>query len=232
LARLEAADDEPVARHVVAGEEAGAQEDEPGMGGVIARLQRIRGSPGRLPEDRAFEPPALKHAQVDAQVGLAAEIGVEVLPRANKEVDRHLAEAAVPFQMQANGSAGLDVGLAERLEERRFALLAPGFVGDLRAGPEVGRELVADSALEDSLGGPREPQAAVVATLGNEVGDLRARAVVRRPRPDGGADDRRPVLGGADLRDDEACKGEKRLHSGRWHTASMLCPSGSNTNAP
>src|SRR5262249_40908456 len=114
LARFEAADDQPVARHVVPGEEADAHEDQPGIGRVVARVQRVRGSPGPLAVARPFKPPALEYAEVDAQVGLPAEIGVQVLARADEEIDRHAAEAAVPLEVQADGSPRLDVALAER----------------------------------------------------------------------------------------------------------------------
>src|ERR1043166_2418107 len=87
LADFEAADDQPVARHVVSGEEAAAQVDESGFVRAVARLHRVPGSPGRLAEHRALQPPALEDAEVDPQIGLAAEIGIEVLAGTDEEVD-------------------------------------------------------------------------------------------------------------------------------------------------
>src|SRR5688572_4589367 len=86
---------------------------------------------------------------------------------------------------------------------------------------------------EHALSGPGKPSTTVVAHERDELALSRVRAVIGRARAHARAEKRRELaLCRARERRRERRNGGEALHSGAWHTASMLCPSGSNTKPP
>src|SRR2546427_11180240 len=196
--RLQVADDDPFAGEIDAPEQTAARKQRAascgiggelgGLGGrnTVERLVRFRICPGRLDEYGGGDRAAPENDRSKAQIGLRAPIAVDEVATARKQRDRYRAEFLVPFDMQADRSARVDVRDVVGPEEIGFAREAASFVGELRPDIEAARELRSGAALEYPLGGAREPGPSVVPHRRDQIGSLRGRAVVRGARAHAG----------------------------------------------
>src|SRR2546421_6629223 len=167
--RLQVADDDPFPAEIDTPEQAAGRIQRAasrrisgqvgGLGGCnsVERLARFRIGPGSLDEYGGGDGAAAENDRGETQIGLRAAIAVDEMAPAREQRDRHRAELLVPFDVQADRSAGVDVRDVVAPQEIRFAREAPSFVGELRSDNEVSRESHPGAALEDPLGGAREP---------------------------------------------------------------------------
>src|SRR5207249_5443476 len=138
----------------------------------VERLARFRIGPGSLDEYGGGDGAAAENDRGETQIGLRAAIAVDEVAPAREQRDRHRAELLVPFDVQSDRSAGLDVRDVVAPEEIQFARETASFVGDLRPDIEAARELHSGAALEDPLGGAREPGLSVISHRRNQIGSL------------------------------------------------------------
>src|SRR6266850_5681279 len=188
--RLQIADDDPFPAEIDAPEQSAAAIQWAAPRHAVERLVRFRIGPGPLDKYGGGDRAASENDRSEAQVRLRAAIAVDEVAPAREQRDRRGAELPVPFDVQADRSAGFDVRDVVGPEEIRFAREASPFVGELRPDIEALRELHPGAALEDALGGAREPGFSVISHRRNQIGSLRARAVVRGARAHACADPR------------------------------------------
>src|SRR5439155_26931607 len=155
---------------------------------AVERLARFGIGPSPLDKYGGGDRTAAVYTRGEAQIGLRPAIAVYEVAPAREQRDRHRAELRVPFDVQAERRARFDVRDVVAPEEIRFAREAASFVGELSPDVDALRELHPGAALEDPLGGAREPGLSVISHRRNQLCSLRGRAVVRGPRAHAGAD--------------------------------------------
>src|SRR5213594_3744333 len=107
--RLQVADDDPFAAEIDPPEQSAARVQRAASRHPVERLVRFRIGPGPLDEYAGGDRAAAVDSRGEAQVGLRAAIAVDEMAPARKQRDRHRAELLVPFDVQADRGAGVDV---------------------------------------------------------------------------------------------------------------------------
>src|SRR5258708_4810452 len=180
--RFQVADHDPLPAEIDAPDQAAARVQRAAPRYAVERLIRFRIGPGSLDKYAGGDRAAAVDSRGETQIGLRAAIAVDELAPAREQRDRHRAELLIPFDVQADRSAGLDVRDVVTPQEIRFAREASSLDGELRPEIEPLHELSPDAALEDPLGGAREPGLSVISHRRNQIGSLCGRAGVRGPR--------------------------------------------------
>src|SRR6266853_1302099 len=107
--RLQIADHDPFAAEIDAPEQSAAGIQRAAPLHAVERLVRFRVGPGPLDKYGGGDRAASENDRSETQVRLSAAIAVDEVAPAREQRDRHRAELLVPFDVQADRSAGFDV---------------------------------------------------------------------------------------------------------------------------
>src|SRR5216684_4390162 len=151
--RLQVADDDPFPAEIDSPEQPAGCIQRAASRHAVERLIRFRIGPGSLDEYAGGDPAAAVDSRGEAKVRLRAAIAVDEAAPAGEQRDRHRTELLVPFDVQADRGAWVDVRDVVAPEEIGFAREAASLVGELRPDIEAARELHPGAALEYPLGG-------------------------------------------------------------------------------
>src|SRR5436309_6940670 len=130
--RLQVADDDPFAAEIDPPEQSAARIQRAASRHSVERLVRFRIGPGPLAENGGGDRAAAVDDRGEAQVSLRAAIAVREVAPAREQRDRDRAELPVPFEVQADRGAGVDVRDVLAPEEIGLARETASSVGDLR----------------------------------------------------------------------------------------------------
>src|SRR5688500_19105335 len=119
-----AGEEQTVTAQVVGTERAERGVEEAAAVDEVERADRLRARPCRLPIEREERAMTAVDTDIDAQVGLRAAVGVEVLAPAPGERHRRGPDLRVPLGVYAQGDAGIQIVDAEPLQQARFARFA------------------------------------------------------------------------------------------------------------
>src|SRR5687768_7646885 len=170
-AKMRAGEHYPTAAQVVSSLDAVGGVEQAAIAGGVVGADPIVGCPGTLRIKADPQAVAAVHAHRAAQVGLRAQIAIEMLAGAQQHVDRRRADRGAPLEMHTERRARVDV---------RAVVAAD--VGKLHAGVQSACDLPAGAPFQRALRGAREERAAVIAHYRNQLELLLARAVVLRQR--------------------------------------------------